>query len=65
MTSTIDDEEPYTPDPLLFKENEPIKMPAMERGKFVDGTRVSFFIAVSRDAETKGMKVARRISIVE
>ena len=36
-------------------------IPAMNIAQFKEGEKVSFFVAVSKDEETKGMKVARRI----
>merc|ERR1711892_114406 len=55
-------EAPYQVDSSLIEPNDPIiDMPNMEMGKFADGTKVSFFVAVSRDEETRSMKMARQI----
>ena len=54
---------PGEPDhvPFLIKQDDVVMIPAMNVAQFKDGTKVSFFVAVSNDEETKGMKVARRI----
>ena len=51
---------PGEPDhvPFLIKENEAIMIPAINVARFKDGEKVSFFVAESKDEETK---VARRI----
>ena len=54
---------PGEPDyvPFLIKENDVVMIPAMNVAQFKDGVKVSFFVAVSKDEETK---VARRIEAV-
>ena len=54
---------PGEPDyvPFLIKENDVVMIPATNVAQFKDGVKVSFFVAVSKDEETK---VARRIEAV-
>ena len=54
---------PGEPDhvPFLINDDEAVMVPAMNVAQFKDNEKVSFFVAVSNDEETKGMKVARRI----
>ena len=51
---------PGEPDhvPFLIKEDDTVMIPAMNVAQFKDGEKVSFFVAESKDEETK---VARRI----